>query len=146
MQASESIDWPLGAHLVSPRRGYLHHGLYAGGGRVIHYAGFNRAFRRGPVEEVALAHFTRGRSVQVLPRPTPQFSGAAAVQRARARLGENRYRVWSNNCEHFVEWCVSGTSRSVQVDRWIGWLRSGLTAWRVARSPARASDRALSPS
>src|SRR5262245_37337877 len=110
MEANESIDWPLGAHLVSPRRGYLHHGIYAGSGRVIHYAGFNRAFRRGPVEEVALAKFTGGRSVQVLPRPTPRFSGDSVVARARERLGENRYRVWSNNCEHFVEWCLSGTS------------------------------------
>jgi Lecithin retinol acyltransferase len=146
MDASESNDWrewPVGAHLVSPRRGYLHHGLYAGGGRVIHYAGFNRAFRRGPVEEVALAQFTAGRSVQVLPRATPRFNGAAAVQRARARLGENRYRVWSNNCEHFVEWCVSGTSRSAQVDRWMGWLRSGLGALRAPRTLARASGRTL---
>jgi Lecithin retinol acyltransferase len=38
-----------GAHLTSPRRGYLHHGIYVGAGRVIHYGGFNRPFRRGPI-------------------------------------------------------------------------------------------------
>lgn len=29
-------DLPLGAHLTTPRRGYVHHGIYAGSGRVIH--------------------------------------------------------------------------------------------------------------
>jgi hypothetical protein len=82
---------------------------------------------------VTLAQFTAGRGVRLLPRATPRYSGAAAVQRARTRLGEDRYRVWSNNCEHFVEWCVSGTSRSAQIDRWLGWMRRSLIAWRSAR-------------
>jgi hypothetical protein len=109
--------WPLGTHLTSPRRGYVHHGIYAGDGRVIHYAGFHRAFRRGPVEETSLEQFARGRSVQAVPGSAAQFGGAEVVTRARARLGEDRYRVWTNNCEHFVHWCLSGTSRSTQVER-----------------------------
>jgi len=39
------------------------------------------------------------------------------VARARSRLGENRYRLTTNNCEHFCEWCLSGESRSEQVER-----------------------------
>lgn len=111
-------DLPLGAHIASPRRGYVHHGLYAGNGRVIHYAGFNRPLRRGRVEEVALARFTRGRALQVLPTVAPRYDGAAALARARSRLGEDRYRFWTNNCEHFVAWCLTGTSRSAQVEAW----------------------------
>jgi hypothetical protein len=38
------------------------------------------------------------------------------VHRARARLGEDRYNVLTNNCEHFCEWCVRGEPRSDQVD------------------------------
>jgi hypothetical protein len=38
------------------------------------------------------------------------------VHRARARLGEDRYNVLTNNCEHFCEWCVQGEPRSHQVD------------------------------
>jgi hypothetical protein len=38
---------PIGAHQITRRRGYVHHGLYAGDGRVIHYAGFKRFLRRG---------------------------------------------------------------------------------------------------
>jgi len=119
---------PIGAHLVSPRRGYLHHGIYAGAGRVIHYAGFNRLFRRGPVEEIALEHFAAGNELRVKECVAPRFSGAAAVERARSRLGEDRYSFWSNNCEHLVEWCISGASRSAQVDAWAAHLRAGLSA------------------
>jgi hypothetical protein len=123
-------SWPLGTHLTSQRRAYVHHGIYAGAGRVIHYAGFHRAFRRGPVEETSVELFARGRGVQALPASAVQFGGAEAVARARARLGENRYRVWSNNCEHFVHWCLSGTSRSTQVERLTRRLRV-LMSWRT---------------
>jgi hypothetical protein len=30
---------PLGSHLVTPRRGYLHHGIYVGARKVVHYSG-----------------------------------------------------------------------------------------------------------
>jgi HRAS-like suppressor 3 len=119
---------PIGAHLTTPRWGYVHHGIYAGAGRVIHYAGFNQPFRSGKVEEVPLERFTRGRSMHVKTWAAPKFSGAAAVTRARARLGENRYDLWANNCEHFAQWCIFGTSRSEQVETLAGKLRAALDA------------------
>ena len=119
-------DLPLGAHLTSPRWGYVHHGIYAGAGRVIHYAGLNRVFRSGRVEEVPLECFTLGRAVQVKAWVAPKFSGEAAIARAHARLGENDYSFLANNCEHFAQWCISGTSRSEQVDSWTAWLRVAL--------------------
>jgi hypothetical protein len=27
---------PVGAHLLAPRRGYTHHGIHVGGGKVVH--------------------------------------------------------------------------------------------------------------
>lgn len=135
-----------GAHLVTPRWGYSHHGIYAGEGRVIHYAGLSRSFRRGPVEEIPLERFARGRGYAVKPHAAPQYAGDAAVKRARLRLGENRYRFWSNNCEHFVEWCISGASRSAQVDAWKARLRGRLDAaaslLRVRAPSAAAADAA----
>jgi Lecithin retinol acyltransferase len=113
-----SDNLSIGAHLVSPRRGYLHHGLYAGNGRVIHYGGFNRLFEKRPVEEISLEEFTRGRGLGVKAWVAPKFNGADVIERARTRIGENRYRLLSNNCEHFTEWCIGGTSRSPQVDAW----------------------------
>jgi len=132
-------ELPIGAHLTTPRWGYVHHGIYAGDGQVIHYAGFSRPLRRGPVEQVPLARFTRGKPLRVKTQETPRFDGAAALERARSRLGENRYRFWSNNCEHLVEWCLSGKSRSEQVDAWLQRARAGLALMDglVPRRPAR---------
>ncbi|HEX6020289.1 MAG TPA: lecithin retinol acyltransferase family protein, partial [Burkholderiaceae bacterium] len=112
-----------GAHLVSPRRGYTHHGIYIGAGRVVHYAGWSRAaLTRRPVEEVSLAEFAGGHGVAALADSSRRFTSAEVVARARSRLGENRYRIASNNCEHFCHWCLSGENRSAQIERLIGWL------------------------
>jgi HRAS-like suppressor 3 len=111
-------DIPLGAHLTTPRAGYIHHGIYAGHGRVIHYRGFNRLFRKGPVEEISFERFARGRSVSMQSWPVTKFVGHARIARARSRIGEDRYRFWTNNCEHFCEWCITGVHRSAQVEVW----------------------------
>ena len=39
------------------------------------------------------------------------------VRRARSRIGENDYRLLTNNCEHFCNWCLNGVSHSAQVER-----------------------------
>ena len=39
-----------GTHLVTSRRGYAHHGIYVGGGMVVHYAGLCQLLHSGPVE------------------------------------------------------------------------------------------------
>jgi hypothetical protein len=57
------LDVPMGSHIVTPRRGYLHHGIYVGNGKVVHYAGLCHGIHRGPVEEVALSCFAHGRPV-----------------------------------------------------------------------------------
>ena len=107
-----------GDHLVSPRIGYSHHGLYIGGGRVIHYAGLNdlRSRERVRVEEVSLSEFTRGRGCSVREHPQRRYSPAQSIRRARSRLGENLYSLVTNNCEHFVNWCIDGEHRSEQVE------------------------------
>jgi hypothetical protein len=107
---------PLGAHMVTPRRGYTHHGIYVGGGRVVQYGGLSWGLRRGPVEEVPLAQFSQGRPVWVRVVGAHWFDRHEVVRRARLRLGEDRYSVLTNNCEHFCEWCVRGQHRSYQVD------------------------------
>jgi hypothetical protein len=121
----------LGAHLVTPRRGYTHHGIYVGDGRVVHYAGWSRArFTRRPVEEVSLEEFASGRGVHALPPSVAHFAACEVVMRARSRLGEDRYRLATNNCEHFCHWCLTGESRSAQIDRLTAWLARSAAAWR----------------
>ena len=107
----------LGAHLVTPRLGFAHHGIYVGEGRVVHYGSFGSDWHRRPVEEVSLAHFTRGRNLWVRPHAASRFGGAEVIRRARSRLGEDSYRLLTNNCEHFCHWCLQGEQHSAQVER-----------------------------
>lgn len=107
---------PLGAHVLTPRRGYTHHGIYVGEGRVVQYGGLSLGLRRGPIEEVTLAQFARGRPICHRAGRSLWFDRHEVVRRARMRLGENRYNVLTNNCEHFCEWCIRGEHRSYQVD------------------------------
>ena len=126
---SVAENLPIGAHLVTPRFGYAHHGIYVGNGKVVHYAGLSRALLlRGPVEEVSLDEFADGRVVAVKSRPRPRFAPHEVVARARSRLGEDRYRLTTNNCEHFCEWCLSDESRSEQVERIVNKVRLSLRA------------------
>jgi hypothetical protein len=120
---------PLGAHLVTPRLGYAHHGIYIGNNKVVHYAGLSSVLLlRGPVEEVTLDQFADGRAVSIKSRPIPRFAPYEVVARARSRLGEDRYRLTTNNCEHFCEWCLSGESRSEQVERIVRRLHAAVLA------------------
>ncbi len=101
--------------MIVRRRAYFHHGIYAGNGRVIHYAGWFRS-SRGLVEEVTLDQFTQGRRYRIGRTPPDRPSGEAIVLRARSRLGERRYHLLRNNCEHFCNWCQLGERRSEQVE------------------------------
>jgi len=113
----EHLEPHLGAHLATSRRGYTHHGMYVGHGRVVHYSGLSGFWQCGPVEEVSLTSFAAGHSVQVVDYERPTFSSQEIVRRARSRIGENDYRLFTNNCEHFCNWCLYGVSRSAQVER-----------------------------
>jgi hypothetical protein len=114
---------PLGAHLITPRFAYAHHGIYMGRGTVVHYAAFAKHWRAGPVEEISLTHFADGHPVRVRPPAPTGLPCAEIVRRASSRLGENRYRFFSNNCEHLSEWCVNGEHRSPQVERFLTPIR-----------------------
>ena len=112
MNAEELLP---GSRLIVRRRAYFHHGIYVGNGSVIHYAGWFRG-TRGLVEEVALEQFTEGHRYRVGRMPPDRRAGEDIVRRARSRLGERRYHLLRNNCEHFCNWCQLGESRSEQVE------------------------------
>ena len=128
----DSQEPPLGSHLVTPRRGYLHHGIYVGACKVVHYSGLANGLRRRPVEEVPFAHFARGQRVWVRSDAPSDFDVREVICRARSRVGEDRYRLLTNNCEHFCEWCLRGTARSFQVEAWLA--RPRLTLLAALRS------------
>jgi hypothetical protein len=132
---NESI--PVGAHLVTPRHWYEHHGIYVGDGRVVHYSGFCAGYHAGPIEEVSLADFERGRGFRIRAHRLGRFAGTEIAARARGRVGENRYGLLANNCEHFCEWCVTGRSRSRQIERLTAIPRIALQRV-IASRPVRA--------
>jgi hypothetical protein len=107
----------IGAHLITPWMGFAHHGIYVGGGKVIHYGALVYDIIRRPVEEVTMEAFACGRPVYIVQHDEPLFEVDEIISRARSRLGENRYRMLSNNCEHFVEWCFYDVHRSFQAER-----------------------------
>jgi Lecithin retinol acyltransferase len=109
----------LASHIVTPRRGYLHHGIYVGGGKIVHYAGLAYGLQRRPVEETTLDRFAAGRPVWVRCGAAPAFSNREVIHRARSRMGEDGYRLLTNNCEHFCEWCLRGEHRSYQAEAWL---------------------------
>jgi hypothetical protein len=108
---------PLGAHLITPRLGFTHHGIYVGGGKVVHYGTLAHGFHRQPVEEVRIKRFADGHRVWMRIHENVLFEPMQIIERARSRVGEDRYGLFTNNCEHFCEWCLHGVSLSYQVQR-----------------------------
>jgi len=98
----ECEEPPLGSHVITPRRGYLHHGIYVGAGKVVHYAGL-----------------ANGLPVWIRFEARTRFNCGEVIRRAQSRVGERRYRLLTNNCEHFCEWCLRGESRSYQIEAWL---------------------------
>jgi NC domain. len=109
-----------GSHLVTARAGYTHHGIYVGNGMVVQYSGLTSGARGGSVEEIPLQRFARGRPFWISSGRRPSFDAPEIVRRARSRVGEHRYDLLTNNCEHFCEWCLHGQQRSYQVERLLG--------------------------
>lgn len=106
-----------GAHLISNRGLYTHHGLYIGDNKVIHYSGLADGMESGPIEIVELEKFHNGNSYNIQEHPNANYTAEQAIKRAKSRLGEDNYSVSGNNCEHFVNWAIDGNHISEQVDK-----------------------------
>lgn len=96
---------------------YEHHGIDCGDGTVIHY--------RKPseiIERTSIDTFSKGKKIDVRHYPI-RYIPDTVIQRAESRLGEKQYNLLFNNCEHFATWCVTGVSKSQQVENFIPLLR-----------------------
>ena len=67
------------------------------------------------VRIVTYADFARDRPTVVVNPDATEAERAQAVQRALSRVGEHRYSLTGNNCEHFTTWCATGVAISRQV-------------------------------
>ena len=101
-------------HLKVPRQHglFLHHGIDLGDGSVAHYLE-GRSILRSSLED-----FSRGATVNVVNHTQASPSGVT-LRRAMSRIGEQRYNLLFNNCEHFANWCKTGRHRSSQVEDWM---------------------------
>lgn len=92
---------------------YEHHGIDCGDETVIHY-------RKGTetIERTSKAYFTDGKKVYVKRYPL-RYIADNVIQRAVSKLGERKYNIIFNNCEHFATWCITGVSYSQQVKNFI---------------------------
>ncbi|AZB71975.1 lecithin retinol acyltransferase family protein [Synechococcus elongatus] len=101
-----------GDHLVVDRRGglYTHHGIDIGDGTVVHY------LEGETIVRTSKDYFRRGEQIRL--RDYADCDPAdITIERALSRLGEQRYNVLFNNCEHFATWCKTGRANSHQVER-----------------------------
>ncbi|MDY7022414.1 MAG: lecithin retinol acyltransferase family protein [Cyanobacteriota bacterium] len=92
---------------------YEHHGIDCGDGTVIHYRKPSEV-----IEQTSMATFARGGKVYVRSYPV-RYIADTVVMRAKSRLGESKYNLLFNNCEHFATWCVTGVSDSHQIRNFI---------------------------
>ena len=67
------------------------------------------------VEEVEIDCFSQGKPIRII-ESNSCFSADEIVARAECRIGEQKYDLFENNCEHFANWCRSGQSESHQVN------------------------------
>ena len=138
-----SVDNPaprlrLGDQLLSPRRFITHHGIYVGNGKVIHYAGLASGLQAGPVKVSPLKDFLADHPYKVREYETRTYSREESVEMAWGRVGEDLYHAAFNNCERFVTWCITGKTRSVQVDLLFG-LTGGPWGLLFSRSGRRCT-------
>ena len=90
---------------------YQHHGIDCGDRTVIHYS---KAQEVATVLRTPYASFSWGKPVFPVHHETC-FVVDAVIERAVSRLGEQRYDLFLNNCEHFATWCKTGRSESKQL-------------------------------
>lgn len=102
-------------HLEVPRRHglFMHHGIDLGDGSVAHYLEGEKILRS------TLQEFCLGETPRVISYDEADPSGQT-LRRAMSRIGEQRYNLLFNNCEHFAVWCKTGQHRSGQVERALG--------------------------
>ena len=97
---------------------YEHHGIDCGDGSVIHYRKPSET-----IERTSLATLAQNSPIYVKQYETC-FVPDVVIRRAESRLGERKYNLLFNNCEHFATWCKTGVNHSQQVVDFIPAIRN----------------------
>ncbi len=103
-------------HLRVFRGPYWHHGIDIGDDSVVHYRGVISEKENAKVIKTSLEDFLLGAKLEIVEYNLDQcYPPEAVVSRALSKLGETKYSLVSNNCEHFARWCKTGEKKSEQV-------------------------------
>lgn len=90
---------------------YEHYGIDCGDGTIIHYSKVGEA----EIARTSQASFAQGGAIYPK-NPATAFIPDVVIDRAQSRLGERRYDLFFNNCEHFADWCKTGRGECSQLD------------------------------
>jgi hypothetical protein len=100
---------------------YNHCGVYAGDGKVIHFAapaGSEINMENAVIHITTIERFQDNCPLKIIdfPENVHCYSGEETVKRALSRIGEKGYNFLTNNCDHFAIWCKTGKHCSYQVE------------------------------
>lgn len=118
-------SFSAGAQLRVKRNLYYHHGIFVGDG-VIHFGeGDPKKDINSPEENeikfTSLEEFLKGGvpEVRIYSRKEKKFllSSDEIVARAKSRLGEKGYNLYTNNCQHFSNYCAFGVAYCKSTDK-----------------------------
>ena len=103
---------------------YKHYGIYLGDNKFINYT-------RQTVEILTFENFVK-EDKKIFKVDTQkvknflsnyfkneihEYTNEETIKRAKSRLGEKKFNLISNNCEHFVYWCKFGVNYCSQTGR-----------------------------
>ncbi len=103
---------------------YRHYGIDVGNGEVVHFQSDSVWTRsESKIIKTSMTAFLKDGHCGVVQLVDYAFSREEVVFRALSMVGTNfgGYRIISNNCEDFANWCATGYRRSNQTY----WLRQG---------------------
>ena len=112
---------------------YYHYGIYVSDERIIQFGLPDSVTQNAAdvsVLESDIQTFARGGDVETgVPDKSERAqmrSADEAVRIAEGMLGSKGYDILHNNCEHFVNFCVFGESRSCFLDNFVPNLKKKL--------------------
>ena len=66
------------------------------------------------------------------------FDRDLVLWRAQSKIGEEKYNLVTNNCEHFAMWCITGRSSCDQINKGLEMVYEGVGQRLVSKAATRA--------
>lgn len=97
---------------------YKHYAIYINDNSVIHYDGKidDIWLRKMCIRKSTMDRFLDGKNKYYIYNNEAGYSPKDTVNRAKSRIGEKKFNLIWNNCEHFAMWCKIGKNESYQVN------------------------------